>query len=113
VKPSRPNAYKLERFVFDALPAAERACIVETDRVREYSPVKNAGGPDSPETARRALMALYRAWLAGAGIEPPAGGVDLEIDQSVVDGPEDLTGLGITRIEEAPQVIRTARGGGM
>ena len=50
VEPSEPNGYKLERFVFDALPAAERAVIVEARREEEYSPVKNAEG-GIPRTA--------------------------------------------------------------
>jgi UDP-N-acetylglucosamine/UDP-N-acetylgalactosamine diphosphorylase len=67
VAPDRENAYKFERFIFDALPAARRSLVLETDRGREFNPVKNATGDDSPETAREALLRLHRGWLRSAG----------------------------------------------
>lgn len=107
--PSQPNGRKLERFVFDALPAARNVCIVETARSAEFSPVKNASGSDSPESSRRDLVALYAAWLREAGIEPPAGAT-IEIDASRVDGPEDLRELGIRNLDEARDIIRIGPG---
>jgi UDP-N-acetylglucosamine/UDP-N-acetylgalactosamine diphosphorylase len=109
VVPSAPNGHKLERFVFDALAGARGVCVVETARADEFSPLKNASGSDSAETARRDLVALYAAWLRAAGIEPPAG-VALEVDHSRVDGPEDLRALGIRNLAEAPDIIRTGPG---
>jgi UDP-N-acetylglucosamine/UDP-N-acetylgalactosamine diphosphorylase len=67
VSPAKPNAYKFERFIFDALPFASRALVVEADRRREFNPVKNAAGDDSPATARAALSALHTQWLESAG----------------------------------------------
>jgi UDP-N-acetylglucosamine/UDP-N-acetylgalactosamine diphosphorylase len=67
VAPERENAYKFERFIFDALPAAQRSLVLETDRGREFNPVKNATGDDSPDTAREALLRLHRGWLRAAG----------------------------------------------
>jgi UDP-N-acetylglucosamine/UDP-N-acetylgalactosamine diphosphorylase len=110
VTPAAPNGRKLERFVFDALPAARAVCVVETSREREYAPVKNADGPDSPATARLALMARYRSWLAAAGIEPPAPGMRIEIDHSRLDGEEDARALGIRTLSQASDFIRTATG---
>jgi UDP-N-acetylglucosamine/UDP-N-acetylgalactosamine diphosphorylase len=111
VAPREPNGRKLERFVFDALPAARTVCVVETDRAREYAPVKNASGTDSPATTRQALMSCYRQWLAAAGIEPPAPGVRLEIDHSRLDGEEDARALGTLSVDQAAQFLRTAAGG--
>ncbi len=65
--PKKPNAIKLERFIFDALPIAERTLIVEGDRAREFHPVKNRDGADSPETCRAALSRIGREWLSAAG----------------------------------------------
>jgi len=56
-------------FVFDALLFAERISAVETLRQEEFSPVKNASGRDSPETARRDLSRLYARWLGSIGVE--------------------------------------------
>ena len=110
VTPSRPNARKLERFVFDALPAAKRVCVLEANRCAEFSPVKNAEGPDSPETARRDLSARARAWIEAAGIEGIPGERDVEVDHSLIDGPDDARALGIHRISEAGNAILTAPG---
>jgi len=107
--PNAPNGRKLERFVFDALAAARGVCVVETARAEEFSPVKNGTGSDSPETARRDLVAQVAAWLRAAGIEPPPG-VRLEIDHSRVDGPEDLLQLGIRNLADATDILRTGPG---
>ncbi len=68
VAPAKENAYKFERFIFDALPAAQRSLVLETDRAREFNPVKNASGDDSPDTARAALIRLDQGWLREAGV---------------------------------------------
>jgi UDP-N-acetylglucosamine/UDP-N-acetylgalactosamine diphosphorylase len=107
----QPNGVKLERFVFDALPAAREVAIVETLREDEYAPVKNAEGNDSPATSRRALVALYRRWLESAGIALPECSA-IEIDHSRVDGPEDARSLGVSRAEEARDTILIDVGGG-
>ncbi|HUG91968.1 MAG TPA: UDPGP type 1 family protein [Planctomycetaceae bacterium] len=73
VEPAEPNASKFERFVFDTLPQARTALAVETDRAREFNPVKNADGADSPATARAALCAIHAGWLRSAGQAVPAG----------------------------------------
>ena len=57
VTPQAPNAHKLELFIFDAIPQATRAEVHEVVREREFSPVKNASGTDSPETARALVAA--------------------------------------------------------
>ncbi|NLP09367.1 UDPGP type 1 family protein [bacterium] len=73
VTPERENAYKLEQFIFDALPYARNTIVVETSREEEFSPVKNATGLDSPETATRALVELFARWLEKAGVTVPRG----------------------------------------
>ena len=73
VDPREPNAVKFEQFIFDAIPLAERALVVETDRAAEFEPLKNATGPASPETVRGRLSAVYAGWLEGAGVAVPRG----------------------------------------
>jgi UDP-N-acetylglucosamine/UDP-N-acetylgalactosamine diphosphorylase len=73
VKPEKPNAVKLEQFVFDAIPLAKNAIVLETAREEEFSPVKNAEGADSPETSRRDQDLRAKRWLAGAGVAVPEG----------------------------------------
>ncbi len=109
VEPGEPNGRKLERFVFDALPAAERVCIVETARSVEFSPVKNASGTDSPETSRRDLVAQYASWLEAAGLPCPPGSA-IEIDHSRIDGPEDARALGLDTLADAGDVVRIEPG---
>lgn len=77
VTPDAPNAWKFESFLFDALPLARRSLVLETLRRDEFSPIKNADGEDSPETARRDLVALFRGWLHRAGMPSGAGAVEV------------------------------------
>lgn len=58
VKPTEPNAYKFETFLFDAFSTSNDMSILRVKREEEFAPVKNATGVDSPETAR----ALYKAF---------------------------------------------------
>jgi UDP-N-acetylglucosamine/UDP-N-acetylgalactosamine diphosphorylase len=68
VKPDKPNAVKLEQFVFDAIPLAKNAIVYTTDRAEEFSPVKNAEGVDSPATSRRDQVRRAARWLREAGV---------------------------------------------
>lgn len=110
VEPSTPNGYKLERFVFDAFPAARSVVAVEVRREEEYSPIKNAVGAASPESSRRDLVSCYRRWLGAAGITVPEGDVALELDHGWIDGSEDAKAMGIRDAAEARDVIRIATG---
>jgi UDP-N-acetylglucosamine/UDP-N-acetylgalactosamine diphosphorylase len=110
VEPATPNGYKLERFVFDAFPAARSLGAIEVRREEEYSPIKNAAGSASPDTARRDLVACYRRWLQAGGIALPEADATLEIDHSRIDGPEDAEAIGIRDATEARDVIRIAAG---
>jgi UDP-N-acetylglucosamine/UDP-N-acetylgalactosamine diphosphorylase len=110
VEPSTPNGYKLERFVFDAFSAARSLEAIEVQREEEYSPIKNAAGAASPETARRDLVACYRRWLEAGGIAVPEGDATLELDHSQIDSPEDAKVVGIRHATEARDVIRIAAG---
>ena len=105
-----PNGYKLERFVFDALAAARKVCVVETTASEEFSPIKNAEGVDSAQTCRRDLIAQYTRWLEADGIEIPAGVEAIEIDHSVIDGPGDAAGAGFKSLVEAGNAVLTANG---
>lgn len=67
ISPDEPNAYKFEMFVFDALPYAENPVIIETLREDDFSPVKNADGDDSPQTARDDQRRQFARWFAAAG----------------------------------------------
>jgi UDP-N-acetylglucosamine/UDP-N-acetylgalactosamine diphosphorylase len=69
VKPDKPNAVKLEQFVFDAIPLAKNAIVYTTRREEEFSPVKNAQGDDSPATCRRDQIRRAADWLEIAGVK--------------------------------------------
>ena len=78
VQPEQENALKFERFIFDALPHAERWAILPTAREDEFGPVKNKDGTDSPATAQQMMCDQAARWLRGARIEVPEG-VKVEI----------------------------------
>lgn len=72
IEPAEPNAIKLEAFIFDALPLTQTpSLILETDRTEEFSPVKNATGVDSLETAQRDMVRRAARWLDVAGASVP------------------------------------------
>jgi UDP-N-acetylglucosamine/UDP-N-acetylgalactosamine diphosphorylase len=110
VVPEEPNGNKLERFVFDALPAAARVCVVEASRAREFAPVKNAEGADSPATARSALVAETRRWLESARIPLPPAATPIEVDHSRIDSPEDARALGARSLAELSDVVLLGSG---
>ena len=85
---SHCDGTKFERFLFDLFPRAKGVTAVEALREREFAPLKNAEGPNSPETVRAALEAEYRRWYEEAGVEPPEG--PLEISPLDAIGPGDL-----------------------
>lgn len=80
IEPQTPNAVKFERFIFDLLPLAANATVVEMDRKRCFAPLKNGSGAteDTPESAKAQMVRLATEWLhrAGASVLP---GVDVEI----------------------------------
>lgn len=85
VKPEKANAFKFEKFIFDALPDAREALILEFAREEEFAPVKNAEGNDSPETSRAAMQEKYARWFGACGVEVPRDAqgrisVGIEID---------------------------------
>lgn len=67
VEPDAPNGNKFEQFIFDALPHTNVALVVEGDRDREFNPVKNADGNDSPATSRAAMQRIASEWIQSAG----------------------------------------------
>ena len=71
VKPTEPNAIKLESFIFDALPLAKRTLVLEVERAEEFSPVKNRDGADSLGSARRDQVRRACRWLEAAGVFIP------------------------------------------
>jgi len=71
VDPKQPNAIKFERFIFDLLPSARNAVVVEVDPKRRFAPLKNASGEkqDTPEAVRAQMAAEHADWLRRAGAE--------------------------------------------
>lgn len=84
-------AVKFETFVFDAMPlAGPGGCAVqEALREEEFAPLKNRSGADSAATARAALDARARRWLAAAGLPSAAAG-EIELAPGVATDAADL-----------------------
>jgi UDP-N-acetylglucosamine/UDP-N-acetylgalactosamine diphosphorylase len=108
IKPDKPNAVKLEQFVFDAIPLAKNAMAYTTERAEEFSPVKNAEGIDSPATCRRDQIRRAARWLAAADVEVPMknGEPDatLEISPLFAVSPEQLRGESLPKVESGATV---------
>ncbi|MBC8353415.1 MAG: UDPGP type 1 family protein [Planctomycetes bacterium] len=69
VTPASENAIKFERFIFDLLPLAQNAIVVEVNAGDAFAPVKNADGDptDTPATAKAAMLARDAKLLCDAG----------------------------------------------
>ncbi len=93
VDPPTANAIKFERFIFDLLPSAARAIVVEIDAAKGFAPVKNAPGEkqDTPEAVQAAMVALYTDWLRQAGATVAPGNA-VEISPLFALDAEELTG---------------------
>lgn len=103
VDPREPNAIKFERFIFDLLPLARHAIVVEVDENVAFAPVKNASGGkrDTPETVHAQMIALHRGWLQQAGCEIPPE-LPVEISPLFAQNAQELAtrvrpGLAVTR----------------
>ncbi len=96
VKPEEPNGVKLESFIFDAMPLAERTMVLEGDRKSVFAPTKNPTGVDSVESCRAMLIDRDARRLEVAGVKVPRladGTVNAKIEVSplaVLDD-EDMT----------------------
>lgn len=91
IQPAEPNGLKFERFIFDLLPSAQQAILVEVDRKEYFAPLKNPSGAptDSPEAVRSQMTALHRAWLEAAGVFV-AEGITVEIQPSFASTAEEV-----------------------
>jgi UDP-N-acetylglucosamine/UDP-N-acetylgalactosamine diphosphorylase len=110
IKPAKPNAVKLERFIFDALPLAKHAIILETDRVEEFAPIKNAEGDDSAETSKQLQTQRAARWLGQHGVKVPRDGdgkVDavIEISPLTASEPSDLAKVNLPKEIKAGEII--------
>ena len=106
VSPDEPNAVKLEMFVFDAMPLANDVVILETNRREEFSPIKNAEGPDSLQTSLHDQVRRSAAWLEAAGVTIPrdADGQiasPIEISPLFADSAEELA----RKMDAAPTIV--------
>jgi UDP-N-acetylglucosamine/UDP-N-acetylgalactosamine diphosphorylase len=71
IVPKEPNGVKLEMFIFDIFPFADKWIVIETERTDEFAPVKNEPGnpADSPDTARALISLQAVRWLQAAGAQ--------------------------------------------
>ena len=93
-KPTEPNGYKFEKFIFDILPNAKTAAFLAFDQKEEFSPVKNAEGGDSPATCKADMQAKWRKWLSAAGVEVKEE-LPVEIDPAYALDAAELAAIGI------------------
>ena len=89
VQPEIENGIKFERFLFDTLPLATTALIVETIRSEEFAPLKNKSGDFSPEYVRQQMIRVAANWLKSAGIAVPENAV-IEIGPRFAMNPTEL-----------------------
>ncbi len=68
IKPDKPNGYKFETFIFDALRFTNHPPVaVEIQRQGEYTPIKQFDGDNSVISARKSMTQFWGNWLKNAG----------------------------------------------
>ncbi len=86
VEPAKPNGYKFETFIFDALRFVRHAPVaLEIDRAGEYTPIKSFSGENSVEAAWHSMNGYWAQWLEAAGYAVPrdeSGNVAITIEIS-------------------------------
>ncbi|KAI8377415.1 nucleotide-diphospho-sugar transferase [Radiomyces spectabilis] len=115
VVPKSNSGMKLECFVFDVFPYANRMSVLEVDRKDEFSPLKNApgSGADCPETSRRDIVAQHVRFIEKAGGKLVGDNVDnfellqFEISPLVSYGGEGLEDLIQGKTITVPAVIES------
>jgi len=114
IEPDTPNAVKMETFVFDALPLCEQSIILQTDRIEEFAPIKNADAPDavdSPATSKQLQTERAARWLEANGVKiarNDEGNVDavIEISPLTAIEPADLKKLDLPQaIDSGTEVL--------
>eukprot|EP00741_Cyanophora_paradoxa_P002963 tig00000655_g2876.t1 len=81
-KPSAVNGLKREMFIFDAFMASKSFAAMQVEKEDEFSPVKNATGPDSPATAVAALSEQQRRALVELGARVEVDEADPRVEVS-------------------------------
>ena len=111
IEPTTANAVKLETFVFDALPQAKSSIVLETSRVEEFAPIKNATGVDSAASSAQIQSDRSAAWLSTHGVEVPRdadghAAAMIEISPLTALEPDDLVKASLpTRIAPGQEVV--------
>lgn len=95
IVPTTNNGVKLEKFIFDAVPLCRASIVLETDRIEEFAPIKNASGVDSAESSAQIQTLRAARWLNTVGVKVPIrpdGTPDcvIEIDPFHAAEPADL-----------------------
>ncbi|HBC85912.1 MAG TPA: 2-alkenal reductase [Lentisphaeria bacterium] len=108
VKPEKANAVKLETFIFDALPLARKAMILEAKREDEFSPVKNPDGVDSVVSCKAMMIDKDARRLEKAGVKIPRndkGAPDCVIELSPLAylDDEDISAAAAARPFKVPE----------
>lgn len=69
VSPKVPNGIKMEKFIFDVFPFAEKLVVWDVNRDEEFSALKNSDevGKDCPSSARKDIYRLHKKWIEKAG----------------------------------------------
>merc|ERR1712194_417127 len=94
-KPVSNNGIKLESFIFDVFSMSKNMAVLEAARHEEFAPVKNAPGEatDSPDSARKMVSDLCKAWVKAAGGQVKGEDGLLEISPLVSYAGEGLAEL--------------------
>ncbi|KAJ9599479.1 hypothetical protein L9F63_010049 [Diploptera punctata] len=110
-RPDKSNGIKMEKFVFDVFPFADRFVIWEVKREEEFSPLKNSDSAEkeNPTTCRNDIFALHRRYIQEAGgmVDTNGTPVICEISPMVSYAGEGLDRLVAQKKFKPPVILKT------
>lgn len=111
VKPTTPNAIKLEKFIFDSFRfcPSEKFAVFEVLRNEEFAPLKSKEGKEgTPELCKEAIVKLHTQWILKAGgdiiDDDNRGNLNKVADSGEDDSPEELKEKNYLDVEISPLV---------
>ncbi|XP_030747353.1 UDP-N-acetylhexosamine pyrophosphorylase-like [Sitophilus oryzae] len=90
IRPIQPNCIKVEKFIFDVISYSQNFLAWQTERVEEFSPIKNSdlSKKDCFNTAKIDLLSLHKSWVEKKG--GICKGIGLEVSPLASYGGEGL-----------------------
>lgn len=107
-RPKENNGIKMEKFIFDVFPFAQKLVVWEVRRAEEFSALKNPDevGKDCPKTARNGIFNLHRQWVEQNGGKFLSSDVICEVSPLLSYSGEGLESVVKDQVYSSPLILK-------